>query len=878
MQKFNRELIDTLSQEDPDLAERLFRDWQQSMVVLARHDPSAFCEYVLRNENTGGPIYQHKDHEEIHAAILKHPRTAIWTHPAFGKCVTAGSRVLLSSGRWVVIESLEGHDCELVAWDEYAMALKTVRARVWSDKTVPVVALKLANGVSVTATRDHPFMVDTYKWVRAGDLTLSDGILSVSNLILPKTEQRTTVLESEEALLLGFMLSGRISGENVIVRKVRGRPEYEKQRNELIESVGWSVKPYQRLTDIIQIEGTCTFSPAAFLRSCCEVSSDGYPAEFLEDVTLSDIEIIKRMLRGVFATAFHGQEDSEYGRISATIGVGNDRIPEGLGFAAKETAHAIRRLLMRVGVSARVFQHSKMLTTERGGGIFADNENEGRWRKPSKPVWCIRVPRPEIARFWPTVLSPPSITRTLTSVPIREITPVGEAKVWSVEVFDVCHSFLVDGLVTHNTNQISIGHVLWRIGKDPGTAIAILSNTGAMAAKIVSSLKQYIASSPELHDVFPHLKPGEKWAEYAFTVDRTTFRKDPTVQAIGLTGNIVGTRLDGLVVDDLDDMDTVRTLEAREHTQQWVRKQALTRMNADGWCVMIGNVWHEKDTMHTLAAKGNWKQLRYPVMLPDGQGDFISRDPVSFPIERIVSIRDDDLGPVAFQQLYMLSPRADGEQRFREEWILASLEKGKGQYLYSEGLARTPQGCRAITGVDLGVKKKASSDPTVITTVLEIPIAKDRYELQILNIIKGRWNAQEIMEQIAKQQKLFGSEVWVESNGAQDFIVQLMSMSSVYCPVKSFYTGKNKYDPMFGVESIAAEMSVGLWSFPSPDGTREGCEGALNELIEEMLAYTPGNHTGDILMSLWIAREAARSSRKTSSGAVQFGRLNFRRR
>lgn len=1220
--KFNRELIEDIAKEDPDLAERLAREWRDSMVVLARHDPSVFCEYVLRNEKTSGPIYQHKDHEEIHATILKNQRTAIWTHPEFGKalpldteiptpfgfrrmedlhpgdevfgsdgkpclvtgespiyadrdvyelefddgvtvradslhlwlasniddraakrkprvvtteemartvfrsgktvwsvqltapvqypaarlpvhpyalgawlgdgssncgtltshesdrfipercaqllagvsdvrirhdpqrsqilrtslgvgfvaavrslgilsqkripdlylqagiedrrellaglldtdgcvytrtqnvsfveisqvredlasgilqlvrslgfkarmrtedavlngrvvglrhrifftarepvfrlprklakqrygavrgskatsryivrisrvesvptkciavdspdrtflmgrsytvthnCLAAGSRVLLSSNRWVPIESLEGQECELIAWDEYALKLKTVRARVWSDKVVPVVGLEMANGVAVKATADHPFMVDTYRWVRAGDLTLSDSILAVSNLgSLPSNEDvQGGALTEDEALLLGFFVSGRLLGENVIARRVDGRAEYKAQRDELILSAGWDSKPFQRLTDRVSVKETCELSPAGFVRSCCEVDSDGYPVEFNESVTEMGVGRITKLLRGIFATAFHGGVDSEDGRISATIGVGRDRIPEGLGFVKAATAHAVRRLLLRVGINARVFRYHKRLGVDRSGGLFADEIGELKDQRPSKTIWCIRIPRAEIARFWPTVLQPPSITRALAPIAVKGIEKLPAERVWSVEVFDVCHSFLCDGLVTHNTNQVSIGHVLWRIGKDPNLSIAILSNTGNMAAKIISSLKQYIASSPELHDVFPHLKPGDKWSEYAFTVDRTTFRKDPTVQAIGLTGNVVGARLDGLIVDDLDDMDTVRTAEAREHTQYWVRKQALTRLGQDGWCVMIGNVWHENDTMHTLSKSGTWKRLRYPVLLPDGQGDFYSRDPANFPIERIISIRDNDLGPVAFQQLYMLTARADGEQRFREEWINAALEKGRGIHLWVDGIPKTPLGCRTITGVDLGVKKKASSDPTVITTVLETQVDKNRYELQVLNISKGRWNASEIMDEIARQQRLFGSEVWVESNGAQDFIVQLMSMSSVYCPVKSFYTGRNKYDPMFGVESIAAEMSVGLWTLPCPDGTRESVHPYVEELIQEMLAYTPGNHTGDILMSLWIAREAARSSRKTSSGTVQFGRLNLRKR
>ena len=63
--KFNPELIKSIAEDDPELADRLALEWRQAMIVLARNDPSAFCEYVLRNEKTSGPIYQHADHEEV---------------------------------------------------------------------------------------------------------------------------------------------------------------------------------------------------------------------------------------------------------------------------------------------------------------------------------------------------------------------------------------------------------------------------------------------------------------------------------------------------------------------------------------------------------------------------------------------------------------------------------------------------------------------------------------------------------------------------------------------------------------------------------------------------------------------------------------------
>jgi hypothetical protein len=344
---------------------------------------------------------------------------------------------------------------------------------------------------------------------------------------------------------------------------------------------------------------------------------------------------------------------------------------------------------------------------------------------------------------------------------VVRVTKTPPLETWAVEVQEAEHSYIAEGVLNHNTNQVAIGHVLWRLGKNPNQTIGILCNSGKMAAKILSALKTYVAESIELHDVFPNLKPGEKWAEYSFSVDRDTIRKDPSVQAIGLTGKFVGSRFDGLIMDDVDNVDTTLSQEARDRTEQLVRKQAVSRLDQQSWAVAIGNVWHENDLMHRLEKTG-WRPLKFQVMNPT-TGE--SNDPENFPLERIHQIRDVDQGPIEFQRLYQLQARQEGEQRCRQEWVDICLKKGNQQVLYRDGLEKIPAGCRTITGVDLGVKKKASSDPTAITSLLEIPLSGGRYEFQILNIVKGRWDAQEIMDRIAGEQKLFGSSVYVESNG-----------------------------------------------------------------------------------------------------------------
>jgi hypothetical protein len=87
--------------------------------------------------------------------------------------------------------------------------------------------------------------------------------------------------------------------------------------------------------------------------------------------------------------------------------------------------------------------------------------------------------------------------------------------------------------------------------------------------------------------------------------------------------------------------------------------------------------------------------------------------------------------------------------------------------------------------------------------------------------------------------------------------VDFAQQTGTVVPVHSFETtGKNKFDPQFGVESLAVELEMGRWIFPSegpPDALID-----LRHLVEGILSYHPSSHAADHLMSLWIGREGAR--------------------
>lgn len=407
------------------------------------------------------------------------------------------------------------------------------------------------------------------------------------------------------------------------------------------------------------------------------------------------------------------------------------------------------------------------------------------------------------------------------------------------------------------TSQLSIGRVLWEIGRNPNIRILILSAAAGGARKIVRALKGYIERSAEFRQVFPGIVPDKSessglWTNEAFIVRRSSMSKDPTVQASGFGGNILGGRYDLIIVDDYLTAENTYSDHLRDKYYGWLKSTVEGRKSTRGRIWFVGNAWHLDDAMHRYAAELRCYSKKFPVRDAGGR--------LAWP-ERWSNARIDEeianRGPIESQRSMFCDPVADADRRFKEAYIRLALEMGDGVDL-PYALAVVPPGFRTVSGVDVAVSKHMRSDWSAITT---IAVEERRGYRQILDVDAGKWDGPELVEHIIDVNRRYNSLVIVESNQAQRLVKQFVNEKSAV-PVRAFYTGKNKYDPAFGIESLAIEFSAGKWIVPCRGGERRGllCDmhPQIRALVNEMLRYDPKSHTGDRLMSTWLAREGAR--------------------
>lgn len=401
------------------------------------------------------------------------------------------------------------------------------------------------------------------------------------------------------------------------------------------------------------------------------------------------------------------------------------------------------------------------------------------------------------------------------------------------------------------TQQVSVARPLFELGRNPDTRIVIVQATATQAKKIVRTVGEHIERNKWLRMVFPDLKPSSPWNTDQLTVERSSGIVQPSLQAIGAHGNILGARIDLLILDDILTLENTRTSGRRNDIYHWFKSTLLGRMTPNSRVIFLGNAWHPDDAMHRLAREG-WANRKFPVR---NATTGASNWPERWPEDRIAS-KAREFGPVeAARQLDCLA-RSEDAARFKREWIDWCLNRGKGVDTPFQ-LSELPAGCHTFTGVDLGVKKGLHNDLTVLFTVMVHPDAS----IQVVNIDSGKWSAPDIVSKIFETHVRYKSRILVEDNGAQDFIRQFAKHLNTTIPVYPFNTrgtGKvgNKNHPQYGVEGIAAEMADCRWIIPCRDDLSTSPE--IEAWIQEMLYYDPVGHTGDRLMASWFAREGSR--------------------
>jgi hypothetical protein len=156
---------------------------------------------------------------------------------------------------------------------------------------------------------------------------------------------------------------------------------------------------------------------------------------------------------------------------------------------------------------------------------------------------------------------------------------------------------------------ITVNYSTYRIALNPNVRIIVVSKTLVKAREFVYAIKQRL-SHPRWLKLQTTFGPEGGWKDDSDTwrVDtvylgsdaRNSSEKDPTIQALGMGGQIYGARADLIILDDC-----ITTANAHEYEKQinWLQKEVITRLGKNGKLLVVGT---------RIAPTDFYKELRDP--------------------------------------------------------------------------------------------------------------------------------------------------------------------------------------------------------------------------------------------------------------------------
>ena len=436
------------------------------------------------------------------------------------------------------------------------------------------------------------------------------------------------------------------------------------------------------------------------------------------------------------------------------------------------------------------------------------------------------------------------------------------------------------------SSTLSINYATFLVVTNPNVRIILCSKTGDRAREFLYAIKQRL-THPRFEALQAAFAPPGGWradssqwsADRIYLgSERDSGEKDPTVQAIGIGGQIYGARSDYIFVDD-----AVVLANAHQFEQQlrWIQQEVLTRLGPNGKLLLIGT---------RVDAVDLYKVARDPDRYPDGASPwtYLSQPAVLdyaekpadwqtlWPRANVAWSPHEKPGPDG------LYPRWDGPHLSRRRgklnprtWSLAYQQldveedaifdpvkvRACVNGMRQPGLMKPGMPNCRDAGMD-GLYVIGSMDPAMVgdTGVVVYGVdrhSKKRYVLDVL--LRTAATPAWIRTTIKQCTEKYGIAEWrIEKNAFQQFLTQDEEinqwLASLGVRLTEHHTGSNKWAPDFGVASMSTLFETQLIELPSTH-----MHEPTKQLIEQLTTWSPETKAKtDLVMSLWFAEIRAR--------------------
>jgi len=442
---------------------------------------------------------------------------------------------------------------------------------------------------------------------------------------------------------------------------------------------------------------------------------------------------------------------------------------------------------------------------------------------------------------------------------------------------------------------ITVNYCVYRIAMDPNIKITIVSKTQERAKEYLYSIKQRLSHErwAKMQSVYG---PAGGWKEDADTwkadriyLSRDSTEKDPTVQALGIGGQITGARSNLIILDDV-----VTTSNAHEWEKQllWLQRDVITRLGDAGKLLVVGTRIASNDLYREIRNGDHWTSGKSPftyMSMPaaleiyENPEDWVTLWPKSHvpwegsdenlePDENGLYPKWD--GPALFRRRSEVSASAWAlvyqQQDVQEDSIFAPacvqgslngmrkrgpLKPGTPGHPKEQGNWYTIMGLDPAMSGNTAAVVMTVDRKTKMRYILDVENMSDPTPQKIQNLIESwvtKYRPNELRIEINAHQKAYALD--------EELRTYLASQGVRF---SSQFTGKNKWDTGFGVAAMSGLFGTMRGNTHNNDNlieipSQEGSEG-IKSLIQQLITWKPDTKgKTDCVMALWFCELRAR--------------------
>ena len=403
-----------------------------------------------------------------------------------------------------------------------------------------------------------------------------------------------------------------------------------------------------------------------------------------------------------------------------------------------------------------------------------------------------------------------------------------------------------------------------QIVKNPNYRMLLVSETQDFAKVQMAAIKRML-TDPDLYLNSPRNLvedwgpfQGSTWAGDSIIVSgRQDAEAGPTVQCLGISSQIYGRRAHEIVFDDVVGVKRSRSAETIEKDLEWMNREALSRIGrTKGKALWVGTRVGPGDIYSKISAWPSVKTIKLPCIVDESKE--LTLWPEHFPYEAAM-VRRDEMGDADFQLVYQQIELPGAGAAFDEDMLNLCKDESRSWGHYEPGWF-------LVAGLDPAGANQWSGYTSMLLMAVD-PATGKRYLVDTVNI--KQMKADQIFEQMRRWSADYPLSEWrVENNGLQAQLFQYntemqQDLIGKYGTrvVPHNTQGSNKWDPVFGVESMAPLFRQQMVSIP---WANTGSRARFQPLVEQLLQF-PTGAVSDLVMALWFSDLAARDRLRRAS-------------